>query len=68
MFLLLGLADNICSTSHQFDKICNTSIQKRLGQYTDTTTAGINGMFGNSTEIILIQSQLYNDFTPHIKS
>ena len=33
-----SLADNICSTANQYDRIytSNTKLQKRLGQYTNT--------------------------------
>ena len=59
-----GVADNICSTANQFDRIANTGIQKRLGRYTDTTSGNVNGIFGTSSSNIATLSQLNNDFTP----
>ena len=59
-----GLADNITSTASQFDRVVNTSIQKRLGRYTDTTAGNVNGLFGNTSATISTLSQLNNDFTP----
>ena len=59
-----GVADNICSTANQFDRIANNGIQKRLGRYTDTTSGNVNGIFGTSSANIATLSQLNNDFTP----
>jgi hypothetical protein len=59
-----GLSDNITCTANQFDKIVNTSIQKRIGRYTDTTAANVNGIFGTTAATISTLPQLNNDFTP----
>jgi hypothetical protein len=59
-----GAKDNNTLTSNQFDKVVNTSIQSRLGRYTDTTAGNVNGLFGSTTASIASLSQLKNDFTP----
>ena len=59
-----GLSDNITSTANQFDRVVNTSIQKRLGRYTDTTAGNVNGIFGTTSATISTLAQLNNDFTP----
>lgn len=59
-----GGGDSVCSTASQFDRVVNTSIQKRLGRYQDTTTGATSGIFGNTTAFVSSQSQLNNDFYP----
>lgn len=59
-----GAADNITSTANQFDRVVNTSIQKRLGRYTDTTAGNVNGIYGTTAATISTLAQLNNDFTP----
>ena len=59
-----GAKDNNTLTSNQFDKVVNTSIQSRLGRYTDTTAGSVNGFFGSNAASIASLSQLKNDFTP----
>jgi hypothetical protein len=59
-----GANDNNTLTSNQFDKVVNTSIQSRLGRYTDTTAGSVNGFFGSTTASIASLSQLKNDFAP----
>lgn len=59
-----GGADNVCSTTGQFDRVVNTSIQKRLGRYQDTTAGGTSGIFGNTSAFISSLTQLNNDFYP----
>lgn len=60
-----GARDNNTLTASQFDKCVNTSIQHRLGRYTDTTAGNTTGMFGNSAAFISNLTQLKNDFTPN---
>ena len=61
-----GAKDQISSTAAQNGRTVNTSIQKRLGRYIDTTTGGAAGMkfFGNSGAFIASSNTLQNDFTP----
>jgi len=59
-----GNKDNNTLTTNQFDKCVNTSIQSRLGRYTDTTAGNVNGMFGTTAATIANITQLKNDFTP----
>ena len=59
-----GSKDNNTLTSSQFDKCVNTSIQQRLGRYTDTTAGNVNGIFGATAATIANLTQLKNDFTP----
>lgn len=59
-----GARDNNTLTTNQFDKCVNTSIQHRLGRYTDTTAGNTSGIFGNTTAFIANLTQLKNDFTP----
>ena len=59
-----GGKDNATPTTAQFDRCVNTSIQQRLGRYTDTTAGSTNGLFGTTTATIASLSQLKNDFTP----
>lgn len=59
-----GGGDSVCSTASQFDRVVNTSIQKRLGRYQDTTAGAVSGIFGNTTAFVSSQSQLNNDFYP----
>jgi hypothetical protein len=61
-----GLKDQIVPSTLQNDKTVNTSIQKKLGRYIDTTTTGASGMkiFGNSSAYICSLTTLQNDFTP----
>lgn len=59
-----GAGDNITCTANQFANIANTGLQKRLGRYTDTTAANVNGMFGTGTAFIANLTCLNNDFTP----
>lgn len=59
-----GGGDSVCSTANQFDRVVNTSIQKRLGRYQDTTAGTNNGLFGNTAAFISTLSQLNNDFFP----
>jgi hypothetical protein len=60
-----GARDNNTLTTAQFDKCVNTSIQHRLGRYTDTTAGNTSGMFGNTAAFISNLTQLKNDFTPN---
>ena len=60
-----GAKDNNTLTTAQFDKCVNTSIQHRLGRYTDTTTGNTSGMFGSTAAFISNLTQLKNDFTPN---
>ena len=60
-----GAKDNNTLTASQFDKCVNTSIQHRLGRYTDTTAGNTSGMFGNTAAFISNLTQLKNDFTPN---
>ena len=60
-----GARDNNTLTASQFDKCVNTSIQHRLGRYTDTTAGNTSGMFGNTAAFISNLTQLKNDFTPN---
>ena len=59
-----GAKDNNTLTTNQFDKVVNTSLQSRLGRYTDTTAGNVNGFFGTTAAFIANLSQLKNDFTP----
>lgn len=59
-----GAKDNNTLTTNQFDKCVNTSIQQRLGRYTDTTAGNVNGLFGSTAASIANLTQLKNDFTP----
>lgn len=59
-----GAKDNNTLTANQFDKVVNTSLQSRLGRYTDTTAGSVNGFYGNTSAFIANLSQLKNDFTP----
>ena len=59
-----GAKDNNTLTINQFDKVVNTSLQSRLGRYTDTTAGNVNGLFGATSAFIANLSQLKNDFTP----
>ena len=59
-----GAQNNNTLTTSQFDKCVNTSIQHRLGRYTDTTAGNVNGLFGSTTATIANITQLRNDFTP----
>ena len=59
-----GAKDNNTLTTNQFDKVVNTSLQSRLGRYTDTTAGSVNGFYGNTSAFIANLSQLKNDFTP----
>ena len=59
-----GAKDNNTLTLNQFDKVVNTSLQSRLGRYTDTTAGNVNGLFGATSAFIANLSQLKNDFTP----
>ena len=59
-----GAKDNNTLTTNQFDKCVNTSIQHRLGRYTDTTAGNVSGLFGNTEAFISNLTQLKNDFTP----
>lgn len=59
-----GAKDNNTLTTSQFSKCVNTSIQQRLGRYTDTTAGNVSGLFGNTTATIANITQLKNDFTP----
>lgn len=59
-----GAKDNNTLTTNQFDKCVNTSIQQRLGRYTDTTAGNVNGLFGATAASIANLTQLKNDFTP----
>lgn len=59
-----GAKDNNTLTTSQFAKCVNTSIQQRLGRYTDTTAGSVNGLFGATTATIANLTQLKNDFTP----
>jgi len=59
-----GAKDNNTLTTNQFDKVVNTSLQSRLGHYTDTTAGNVNGFFGTTAAFIANLSQLKNDFTP----
>jgi hypothetical protein len=59
-----GSQNNNTLTASQFDKCVNTSIQHRLGRYTDTTAGNTAGMYGNSAAFISNLTQLKNDFTP----
>ena len=59
-----GAKDNNTLTASQFDKCVNTSIQHRLGRYTDTTAGNTTGIFGTSAAFISNLTQLKNDFTP----
>ena len=59
-----GARDNNTLTTNQFDRCVNTSIQHRLGRYTDTTAGNTSGIFGNTTAFIANLTQLKNDFTP----
>ena len=59
-----GAKDNNTLTTSQFDKCVNTSIQHRLGRYTDTTAGNVSGLFGSTTATIANLTQLKNDFTP----
>ncbi len=43
-----GAKDNNTLTTNQFDKVVNTSLQSRLGRYTDTTAGNVNGIFGTT--------------------
>ena len=60
-----GAKDNNTLTTAQFDKCVNTSIQSRLGRYTDTTAGNTSGMFGSTAAFISNLTQLKNDFTPN---
>jgi len=60
-----GGQNNNTLTTAQFDKCVNTSIQHRLGRYTDTTTGNTSGMFGSTAAFISNLTQLKNDFTPN---
>lgn len=59
-----GAQNNNTLTTSQFDKCVNTSIQHRLGRYTDTTAGNVSGLFGATTATIANLTQLKNDFTP----
>jgi hypothetical protein len=59
-----GAKDNNTLTTSQFDKCVNTSIQHRLGRYTDTTAGNVSGLFGGTAATIANITQLKNDFTP----
>ena len=61
-----GVKDQISSSTIQNSRVVNTSIQKKLGRYIDTTTTGASGMkfFGNSGAFITSLTTLQNDFTP----
>jgi hypothetical protein len=59
-----GAQNNNTLTTSQFDKCVNTSIQHRLGRYTDTTAGNVNGLFGATAATIANITQLKNDFTP----
>jgi len=59
-----GAGDSITCTANQFANVANTGLQKRLGRYTDTTAANVNGMFGTGTAFIANLTSLNNDFTP----
>ena len=59
-----GAKDNNTLTANQFDKVVNTSLQSRLGRYTDTTAGSVNGFYGNTSAFIANLSQLKNDFNP----
>jgi hypothetical protein len=59
-----GSKDNSTLTTNQFDRCVNTGIQQRIGRYTDTTAANVNGLFGTTAASIASLSQLKNDFTP----
>ena len=59
-----GAKDNNTLTTNQFDKVVNTSLQSRLGRYTDTTAGSVNGFYGNTSAFIANLSQLKNDFNP----
>jgi hypothetical protein len=59
-----GAKDNNTLTTSQFDKCVNTSIQHRLGRYTDTTAGNVSGLFGATAATIANLTQLKNDFTP----
>jgi hypothetical protein len=60
-----GGQNNNTLTTAQFDKCVNTSIQHRLGRYTDTTAGNTSGMFGSTAAFISNLTQLKNDFTPN---
>jgi hypothetical protein len=60
-----GGQNNNTLTTAQFDKCVNTSIQHRLGRYTDTTSGNTSGMFGSTAAFISNLTQLKNDFTPN---
>jgi hypothetical protein len=59
-----GAQNNNTLTTNQFDKCVNTSIQHRLGRYTDTTAGNVSGLFGATAATIANLTQLKNDFTP----
>lgn len=59
-----GAKDNNTLTTAQFDKCVNTSIQQRLGRYTDTTAGNTSGIFGTTSAFIANLTQLKNDYTP----
>ena len=59
-----GTKDNNTLTTSQFSKCVNTSIQQRLGRYTDTTAGNVSGLFGATAATIANLTQLKNDFTP----
>ena len=44
--------------------LVNTSLQARLGRYTDTAAGNVYGMFWTSTAFIANLTQLKNEFTP----
>ena len=55
-----GAKDNNTLTTSQFDKCVNTSIQHRLGRYTDTTAGNVSGLFGSTAATIANITQLKN--------
>jgi hypothetical protein len=59
-----GAQNNNTLTTSQFDKCVNTSIQHRLGRYTDTTAGNVSGLFGATAATIANLTQHKNDFTP----
>ena len=61
-----GSKDQIVSAVLQNGRTVNTSIQKRLGRYIDTTSGGSVGMnyFGSSAAFIASLTTLQNDFMP----
>lgn len=59
-----GGKDNSTCTANQFDRCVNTSIQHRLGRYTDSTAANVSGMVGATAAFITELTKLRNDYTP----